>query len=238
MVNCSSPSATPVWDCRLKRQTRFSTPSSRQNLRDPAWAWRSAAPLSNHTAVACGRAPTTDGARRFSSPLPAEVKRHRPRLPNAPVTDAAIVIGITKRKRHFNVKPEVALSLAMARLFTSQSELFRHDLFQNPPFLEQCFWSFPPFCFHWNTTYSVASLAGRRARILKQLLCFKRAIGLTLHGLGRALHAGAQVAVTCNAVTEPSVLQNFGQQRLGQLVTALLSQHDVNDISWSDSVIL
>ena len=70
----------------------------------------------------------------------------------------------------------------MARLFTSQSELFRHDLFQNPHLLEQCFRSLSPFCFHWDTTHPVASLAGRRVRILKQLLCFKRAIGLIMFG--------------------------------------------------------
>ena len=36
-----------------------------------AMAW-DGPPLLNHTAVACGRAPTTEAARRFSSPCPGD----------------------------------------------------------------------------------------------------------------------------------------------------------------------
>jgi hypothetical protein len=48
--------------------------------------------------------------------------------------------------------------------------------------MEQRFWTLPPSCFHWDTIYAAASFPGREVQILKQLLCFKRAIGLIVFG--------------------------------------------------------
>ena len=56
------------------------------------------------------------------------------------------------------------------------------DLFPNPHFLEPRFWTLPSACFHWDTTHAAASFPGREVQILKQLLCFKRAIGLIVFG--------------------------------------------------------
>ncbi len=52
----------------------------------------------------------------------------------------------------------------------------------------------------------------------------------TLHGLGRALHGGAQVAVTCNAV-HLGKLTFYAQQRLARGLDGLLCLpcHDGGD---------
>src|SRR5579864_785023 len=78
-------------------------PSSRQNLKDPAWGWRSAVPLSNHTVAACGLPAMMDVALRFSYPcLPKS--QHRRRL--ASLSNPATLFCATQRDACLSTAPD------------------------------------------------------------------------------------------------------------------------------------
>src|SRR5258708_38572917 len=81
----------PAWGFRSTDPSAFLKRSSPANRTAPAWDSRSVGGSSNRMAAVCGRAPTQDGARLFSSRcrrrdwgLGAEIQRYGPRRRHHP----------------------------------------------------------------------------------------------------------------------------------------------------------